>query len=224
METIILIPSYEPDDKLIKLLKSIDKSYHIIVVDDGSGENYSNIYEEAHEYAHVISYEENKGKGYALKKGLKYIKDKYKNYIVVTMDSDGQHRIEDAKKLIEYASNNIDTLVIGKRNISKSTPIRSKIGNYLIRRLYKKTTNIDIYDTQSGLRAFSYKLIDYMLNTKGNRYEYEMNVLLYLKDIPVKEIDIKTIYFDNNRGSHYNWFKDSKRIYKVIKEYKRNQK
>ena len=163
METIILIPSYEPDDKLIKLLKSIDKSYHIIVVDDGSGENYSNIYEEAHEYAHVISYEENKGKGYALKKGLKYIKDKYKNYIVVTMDSDGQHRIEDAKKLIEYASNNIDTLVIGKRNISKSTPIRSKIGNYLIRRLYKKTTNIDIYDTQSGLRAFSYKLIDYIL-------------------------------------------------------------
>ena len=94
--------------------------------------------------------------------------------------------ISDAKKLINYIESNLDSLAIGRRTWDKTTPIRSRIGNYLTRKIYKKTTNISIYDTQSGLRAFSNKLLDYMLNTKGNRYEYEMNVLLNLNNIPVK--------------------------------------
>ena len=62
-----------------------------------------------------------------------------------------------------------------------------------------------------------------MLNTKGERYEYEMNVLLGLKDnnIKVKEIKIETIYIDNNKGSHYRLISDSKKIYKSIKDYKK---
>ena len=223
METIILIPSFEPDNKLIELLKSIDECYHVIVIDDGSGKKYFDIYEESKKYAHVISYEKNMGKGYALKEGLKYIKDNYKDCIIVTMDSDGQHKISDAKKLINYIESNLDSLAIGRRTWDKTTPIRSRIGNYLTRKIYKKTTNISIYDTQSGLRAFSNKLLDYMLNTKGNRYEYEMNVLLNLNNIPVKEIGIETIYFNKNKESHFKWFNDSKKIYKVIKEYKSNQ-
>ena len=86
METIILIPSFEPDNKLIELLKSIDECYHVIVIDDGSGKKYFDIYEESKKYAHVISYDKNMGQGYALKEGLKYIKDNYKDCIIDTMD------------------------------------------------------------------------------------------------------------------------------------------
>ena len=57
-----------------------------------------------------------------------------------------------------------------------------------------------------------------MLQVEGERYEYEMNMLLNLKrnNIQAKEIEIETIYIDNNSGSHFNTLKDSFRIYKEI--------
>ena len=60
--------------------------------------------------------------------------------------------------------------------------------------------------------------MDFNLNVKGERFEYEMNVLLYapLENIKIKEIEIETIYFDNNSGSHFHTLKDSFRIYKEI--------
>ena len=81
MNKIALIPSYEPDDKIIKLVNELSKNdFKIVVVDDGSGKDYENIFSKL-DKAHVISYKTNKGKGYALKTGYKYIKNKYKDYI-----------------------------------------------------------------------------------------------------------------------------------------------
>lgn len=217
---IILIPAYEPDDHLINLVKKLSKeNVDIVIVDDGSGMNYTQIFEKCKEYAKVISYDINEGKGYALKTGLKYIKDNYQDsYIVVTMDCDGQHTIKDAKKLIKEVSENGEILTLGKRIRSGKIPLRSRIGNSITRCIYKVTTGLDVYDTQTGLRAFSNKLIDYMIDIDGNRYEYEMNVLLKCaKDkIKIKEIVIDTIYIDNNSASHFNGLKDSYRIYKNI--------
>ena len=211
MKYIILIPAYEPDEKLIDLLTTIDENINIIVVNDGSGKEYNKIFKEAKKYAHIISYEENKGKGYALKQGLSYIKNRFDNYVVVTMDSDGQHTLNDALKLCKYAETYKDILVLGKRNWNKKTPLRSRIGNTITRFVFDTITGINIYDTQTGLRAFSYKLIDYMLNNPGNRYEYEMNVLLNLKNSGIRyhEIPIETIYIDNNKKSHFKTIKDS---------------
>ena len=88
----------------------------------------------------------------------------------------------------------------------------------ITRNIFKLSTGVKIYDTQTGLRCFSNKLIDKMINTDGNRYEYEINVLLKCsKDrIPIKEVNIKTIYIDNNKNSHFNALTDSFRIYKSI--------
>ena len=210
---VVLIPSYEPDEKLIKLVKKI--KYDTVVVNDGSNNSYDNIFNEVKEHAKVISYKENMGKGYALKKGLKYIKDKYKsNYIVVTMDSDGQHSVSDIEKLVNKVEYN--TLILGKRLRGYSTPLRSYLGNSITRLIYRLVSKKDIYDTQTGFRAFNNTLTDYMLNIPGNRYEYEMNVLLYLNDIKVIEEEIETIYIENNKNSHFDGIKDSIRIYKQI--------
>lgn len=220
MKNIILIPAYEPDEKLIEVLKSIklnkQEKFDIVVVDDGSGEPYKKIFDTAKEYAVVLSYEKNMGKGHALKIGLKYIRDNYTGeYIVVTMDSDGQHKVEDAIKLAQYSLENKNDLVLGKRRRGKHTPIRSKIGNEITRLVFKTLTAVDVYDTQTGLRAFSNDLIDLMLSTEGDRYEYEMNVLLKCSGIGIRiyEVEIETIYVDNNSGSHFNSVKDSTRIY-----------
>ena len=214
---IVLIPSYEPDEKLTKLIKNLNKNkITSIVVDDGSGKDYKEIFDNLD--TKVISYEINQGKGHALKEGYKYIKDNYKEYVVVTMDSDGQHRIEDALNLYNYILKNDDTLVLGKRPRGEKTPLRSKVGNAITRFVFHLVSGQDVYDTQTGLRAFSNKLIDYMLEVKGERFEYEMNVLLYAKNnkIPIKELEIETIYIDNNSKSHFNAFKDSFKVYKEI--------
>ena len=217
---IIIVPAYEPDDKLIKLLEELSKEkYEVIIIDDGSGPNYKNIFDKCKDKAHIISYSENKGKGYALKTGYKYIKNNYKeNNIVATMDCDGQHTVEDAKKLIEECKDNKETLIIGKRLRSKKTPLRSRIGNNITSLIYKLVSGKKVYDTQSGLRAFSSSLLDYMIDIEGNRFEYEMNVLLTCaKDnIKMKEIVITTIYINNNEKSHFKAIKDSYRIYKNI--------
>lgn len=219
-KNIVLIPAYEPEDKLIKLVEELSKeNVDIIIVDDGSGPSYKQIFDKCNKHAKVISYAENQGKGYALKTGLKYIKEKYKTpYIIVTMDCDGQHTISDAKKLIHEVNINKSTLLTGKRIRNEKTPLRSRIGNAITRMIYRITTGLDIYDTQTGLRAFSDELIEYLINIEGNRFEYEMNVLLKCaKDkIKIKEIEITTIYIDNNSGSHFNTIKDSYRIYKDI--------
>lgn len=227
MKYIILIPAYEPDSKLLKLLREIDNKYPVVIVNDGSSKYYNEIFEACKKYAHVMAYDKNMGKGYALKTGLNYIEDTLSdNYIVVTMDADGQHKLSDAIKLCKYAEDNLDTFVIGKRNWTKNTPLRSRIGNNITRNIFKKVTGLNIYDTQSGLRAFSYKLNDYMLSISGNRFEYEMNVLLNLKnnDIKYNEIPIETIYIDNNKSSHFNTITDSYKIYKVIHKWKREHK
>lgn len=219
MNKIALIPSYEPDNKLIDLVINLyNNNFNNIVVNDGSNEKYSAIFNNISKYSKVLEYSKNKGKGYALKYGLKYISDNYNNYVVVTMDSDGQHSVKDAIKLCEYTILNPNELVIGKRIRSGKTPLRSRIGNGITKAIYHITTGVNIYDTQTGLRCFTNKLMNFMLNVKGERYEYEMNVLLYssLENIKIKEIVIDTIYIDNNSGSHFNTFKDSYRVYKEI--------
>lgn len=226
MKFIILIPAYEPNYELLNLLNEINNKYTTIIVNDGSNKSYDNIFKSAKKYAHVISYEKNMGKGYAIKTGLNYIKNTFDNYIVVTMDADGQHKLTDAINLCKYVEKNKKTLALGRRSWNKSTPLKSRIGNSITRNIFKNATGLSIYDTQTGLRAFSYKLNDYMLSIDGNRYEYEMNVLLNLKNnnILFKEIKIDTIYIDNNKSSHFNAIKDSYKIYKMIFKWHRANK
>ena len=220
MKKIVLIPSYEPDNKLVKLVDDLSiEEVDIVVVNDGSNETFDSIFKSIENKVHLISYKDNKGKGYALKKGIKYIKDNYKeDYLIITMDSDGQHTIKDAKKLMDYTENNQKVLTIGKRLRDNKIPLRSKLGNGITKFVFFLTTGVKVYDTQSGLRCFTDKLVDYMLSVDGNRFEYEMNVLMMCakNKIKMKEIVIETIYIDNNSGSHFNKFKDSYLIYKSI--------
>lgn len=217
---VVLIPSYEPKESFINLVCQIKEAgFEIVVVNDGSGPVYKKIFDALAEYAYVINYLDNCGKGRALKIGLEYINNHYhKNFTVVTMDSDGQHRIEDALKICEEAEKNKDAIILGSRRQDVNSPLRSRFGNCVTRNVYRFSTGLSVYDTQTGLRAFSKNLIPFMLKVNGERFEYEMNVLLEASrnKIPITEIDIKTVYIDNNSGSHFNSIKDSFRIYKEI--------
>ena len=216
---IVLIPAYNPTDNFISLIKELNENkIKVIVVNDGSNELSNEVFNSIKNNCILLNHKVNKGKGCALKTGFKYIKDNYKDVVVVTMDADLQHTVKDAIRVYECVLNNKDSLVLGCRKPSKDTPLRSKFGNGITKFIFHLVTGVKINDTQTGLRGFYIDMIDEMINIKGDRYEYEMNVLLTLakKRTSIKEITIKTIYIDNNSSSHFKAIRDSFRIYKEI--------
>ena len=214
---VALVPSYEPDFVLLDVVNELlANSFTVVVVNDGSGPCYDDVFARLPEEVHYLFYDENHGKGYALKHGLKYIKENFSDCIVVTLDSDGQHRVSDAVRICEECENHEESaLVLGSRIFDKKAPFKNRFGNFMARLSFLISTRHKIYDTQTGLRAFDYGLIDRMIAVKGDRYEYEMNVLLdaVRNNIPVTEVKIETIYIDNNAGTHYNPFKDTMKIF-----------
>lgn len=100
----------------------------------------------------------------------------------------------------------------------ENAPLRSRFGNTVTRLVYRLSAGVRVYDTQTGLRAFDSSLIPTLLAIPGERYEYEMNVLLFCarEKIRIIEQEIETIYINNNAASHFDTLKDSARIYKEI--------
>ena len=234
---IALIPAYEPDgEKLIPLIRELKESgFDIVIVNDGSGPEFDGIFGAAEPYATVLAHDANRGKGAALKTGLAYI-DKYMSYsetvmtesgavsvdgagsVIVTVDADGQHLPADALRVAGIAAGRPDALVLGSRALAEDVPVRSRFGNTVTRHVYSAATGVRIHDTQTGLRAFSRSLIPRLLDISGDRYEYEINMLMQLaaEGVPLIEERIETVYEDNNSCSHFSTIRDSVRIYKEI--------
>ncbi|MCD8197189.1 MAG: bifunctional glycosyltransferase family 2/GtrA family protein [Lachnospiraceae bacterium] len=216
---IALIPAYQPGPLLLDLLREVRRnSLLAVVVDDGSGEEARELFRQASEYAVVLTHPENRGKGSALKSGLRYIQDHFcEDCVIVTMDADGQHRVSDVLRVCRDAQEHPGSLVLGCRRMKKGVPLRSRFGNTLTRLVFSLCTGSGLYDTQTGLRAFDSTLARELIGISGERYEYEMHVLLecFEGNIPVREVEVETVYFDGNT-SHFDIMRDSYRIYKEI--------
>lgn len=215
-----LIPAYKPTTALPQLVLHLrELGFSVVIVDDGSGPEYAHIFDACDTQAKLLTHEHNKGKGHALKTGLSYIaRIGDESTVIVTVDADGQHRGEDALAISRLADQAPNALVLGSRTFKGDVPIRSRLGNHLTRVVYRISTGLGVHDTQTGLRAFHSRMIPTMLDIPGERYEYEMNVLLHFarSNIQILEHEIETVYIDNNASSHFNPFKDSLRIYKEI--------
>ena len=217
---VALVPSYEPDFNLLEVAKELlENNFSVVVVNDGSEEKYNEVFNQLPKEVHLLAYPTNGGKGYALKHGMKYIKEHFEDCTVVTMDSDGQHKVKDAIRICEECESvEKSSLILGSRHFDKKAPFKSRFGNFMARTSFLISTHHKIYDTQTGLRAFNSDLLDMMIAIKGDRYEYEMNVLLETirRGISIKEVKIETIYLNNNVGTHYNPFKDTMKIFKEV--------
>lgn len=222
METlrIALIPAYKPDSRLAEMAEKLsERGFAAVVVNDGSGSEFDTIFNSTRQHAQVLSHGVNKGKGAALKTGLQYIRDTYAPpYTVVTLDADGQHSLGDAERVCLAASEDMSALVLGTRDFKGNVPMRSLVGNSITRAVFRVTSGRSVSDTQTGLRAFSHRHTDRMLAIAGDRYEYEMNVLMeYARaELPMIELPIETIYISGNASSHFDTLHDSCRIYREI--------
>ena len=215
----VLIPAYEPDDQLIPLAKALKSAgFAVVVVDDGSGPDYREIFSQVEEFAHILVHRQNRGKGAALKTGMAYIRDHLPQADhFITCDADGQHRVEDVLRVSKML-NRGHKFVLTMRRLNKDIPLRSKVGNAMSRVVYALLTKRYLSDNQSGLRGFARTHIDWMVQVEKNNYDYEMNVLYYAakKGIRISTILIDAIYINNNQSSHFQPVKDTVRIYRSL--------
>lgn len=223
-EVPIVIPSYEPDEKLPGLLKNLKETgfKNIVLVDDGSGEDYARFFREAEERygCRVLHHAVNQGKGRALKTAFHYCIREFGNMPgVITADSDGQHSPECILSCVDAMLAHPDALILGCRCFEgEDVPARSEFGNKCTRAVMKYLTGITVSDTQTGLRGIPEAFMEQLLKVKGERFEFETNMLLEAKKrkIPIVEVPIRTIYIEENKTSHFNPIKDSVRIYMIF--------
>lgn len=219
-QTIVLIPAYQPGRALIESTELlVAAQLTVVVVDDGSQDEYQHIFRELNKSVLVIKHGLNKGKGAALKTGYRYIMDSFQNYVIVTADADGQHHVDDIIKMAEAYNHNFGTLLLGVRTFeNKDIPFRSRFGNTLTRKVFSLITRQQLSDTQTGLRAFDESIITFMIDVPGEHFEYEMNVLLACSrnGVVMTELPIATIYENNNQTSHFDPIRDSLSIYKEV--------
>ena len=219
----VVLPSLDPDEKLnAVVLGLLDQGFSdIVLVNDGSKQKNLHYFTEAAQHPQVtlLHHPENRGKGAALKTAFRYVLENRRSSLgVVTVDGDGQHHSEDtaacARHMLETGK-----LTLGVRDFSlPEIPGRSRMGNRITSLVFKIFVGMTIADTQTGLRAIPQKDLAPLAEIAGDRFEYETNMLLAMKnlEIPFDQVKIRTVYIEENKSSHFRAVRDSWRIYKLI--------
>jgi putative flippase GtrA len=222
----ILIPSFNPDENLYKLLNELYRSKwgRVIIIDDGSSNESKQVFEDLANLFEldILYHDTNKGKGAALKTGFDFIKTYSTNFDgVITVDADGQHLVDDIEKIAHSANQAKSNVVFGVRKFGNNTPFASLFGNKVTRYLLHAMNNLDIDDTQTGLRYLPIDILDKLLLLPGMRYEYELECLITINNLGynIIQIQIKTVYLNQNKGSHFRGLLDSTRVLLIFIRY-----
>lgn len=224
MKVTIIVPSLDPDEKLIQVVDGLlaDGFDDILLVNDGSHADHLWPFEQAAEHPEVtvLTHEVNKGKGRALKTAFAWCLENRPDIDgAVTADGDNQHRPADIRRCAEAMIADPGKVWLGVRDFSLDhVPARSRMGNTLTRGIMRLACGVSVTDTQTGLRAIPARDLPLMLRIPGERYEYETQMLLSLREakVGIGEVVIETVYIDENESSHFHPLKDSWKIYRII--------
>lgn len=222
----ILIPAYQPDETLVKLIKKLRNitKREIIIINDGSNQKSQKIFNKCKDTTNLtrLTHPKNQGKGTAIKTGISYIKSNAPNSAgAITADADGQHAIADILALCEMLEANEHSkhpkkhLWLGTRNFSGShVPLASKIGNNFSAIMFRIAGGGKLNDTQTGLRGIPSSLFTPLLKINRNGFDYETDMLLIAirHGYSLKQINIQTLYKEGNPSSHFHPIKDALKI------------
>jgi glycosyltransferase involved in cell wall biosynthesis len=217
-QMIVLLPVFQPVARLATLiaeLRAAAPDTEVVVVDDGSGPAWAPPLDEARDLgAVVLRHGTNRGKGAALKTGFRYAADALPGRDVVCADADGQHHVADILRIGGLVAETHRT-VLGVRRFEGDVPLRSRFGNRVTRMLFHAATGHPVEDTQTGLRGYPHASLPWLLTIPGERFEYEMNLLLAAarENHPIEQVVIPSTYLNDNASSHFGALSDSARIY-----------
>ncbi|GAB3015206.1 DUF2062 domain-containing protein [Niabella terrae] len=211
----VIIPTYNNAGTVVAVLQEVlQYTDQVIVVNDGSTDDSSRLLE-AFNQVTLISYQPNRGKGYALRTGLRRALQAGYRY-AITMDSDGQHFASDLPVFLEALRKSGPALIMGARNMdtADNVPAKSSFGNRFSNFWYRLETGIDLPDTQTGYRLYPLEPIRGMrFFTRKYEFEIEIIVRLAWKGVPVKAAPIRVYYPPaEERISHFRPFRDFMRI------------
>lgn len=221
--TVVGIPALDPDHRLVDLtaaLRDRDPELRLVVVDDGSAVAAAPVFASLDAAGvTVLSHPRNLGKGAALRTLFAHAQAAHPGDAVVTADADGQHAPDDIVRVARAAERADDALVLGVRAFSgpsapPEVPWRSRFGNAVAARLFALATGARVSDTQTGLRGLPAGALPWAAALPGDRFEYEAIMLLRARraGLQLTELPIRTVYLDENRGSHFRPVRDSARV------------
>lgn len=198
----VIIPAFNETDRIPATLGKVKSylgkqkyTYEVIVVDDGSTDGMAKIVEDfikGWKGFRTISYGENQGKGYAVKKGMLEAKGSWR----LLMDADNSTDISEIEKFLKHTSNL--EVIIGSRYLENSSikvkqpferRIVSRFGNWLT----KLMTGLDIIDTQCGFKLFSARAAtDIFPRQTINRWAFDIEILAIAKqrNYKIKEVPV----------------------------------
>lgn len=213
----VLIPTYNNKKTLERVISEVlTYTTNVIIVNDGSTDGTAAILN-GFKNLEVISLQQNKGKGNALKIGFKEAMARGYEY-TITMDSDGQHFPDDLEVFLEAleekSTHDEEPLVIGSRKMDDpSVPDKSSLGNRCSTFWFWVETGIKLTDTQCGYRLYPLKVVD-ELNLYTSKFELEIEVIVKAawEGARVENRPVKVLYDPLERVTHFRPFQDVTRI------------
>ena len=221
-QSIVVIPALNPPPELLDVVRKLHRlepERPILVYNDGSSERFESVFDEVKQSVPgviMLKHPVNMGKGRTLKDTIAYVLEHFPDTGIVTADSDGQHAAEDILAIAAKLEESGADLVLGVRDFSRpDIPARSKFGNDMTCFIFKNLIGMKIADTQTGLRGIAPGIMPELLKLKGDRYEFETEMLLevHKQQLVMLQHPIATIYLNENSESHFNPLKDSIQIY-----------
>jgi len=216
-----VIPAYQEKKHIGDVVRRTrDKIDNVLVVDDGSNDKTAERAREAG--AEVIVHPQNRGKGEAIKTGLRHFLNRQFDWVFI-LDADGQHRPEEIDRFLAAAVSAAEPkLILGNRmNDISSMPLVRRIVNRYMSKKISRVCRQDIPDTQCGFRLLHRQLIPDLLEG-ADRFEYESEMLIIAsrKGFRIDSVSISTVYSDEVSSIHP--VRDTLRFFKLMRRYRKS--
>jgi glycosyltransferase involved in cell wall biosynthesis len=212
---LIVIPAYNEERNIKRVVESVIKEgFSTLVVDDGSDDKTSECARTAG--AEVIRFDENQGKGKALRRGFEYANETGYEAVAV-IDGDGQHNVSELKNLISaFGENGIDIVIGSRMTDLRNMPFIRRLTNKVMSKIVSLLAKNRITDSQSGFRIIKTTVLkNITLTTSNYDTESEMLIRAGRKGYTIKEIPISTIYGMGEKSS-IRPIRDTYRFIKLV--------
>ena len=233
----IVVPAFEEQDRLgdsiRRILSHLAESGidgELIVVDDGSGDATASVAEAAcakfpDAETKVIRYEENRGKGFAVKTGLLAASAD----TALFSDADLSTPIEEMPKLIDPITAGAFDVTFGSRALDRSLigthqPWRREQGGRVMNLIIKTMSGLPFYDTQCGFKAFNMTKFRPLLDLMTiDRFGFDVEFLFVARHSGLRLAEIP-VRWNNVEGSKVSVLRDTRRMFSELNQIRRNAK